>query len=171
MNPSRSFASVFVVALSVALSVSAASCAKREAACVQLSDAELAKLAASATSAPSAPPPAAASSSAVLYDLPKSSDFAPPPAEASSSRGLQPLAPMLAVEVSAAGSISCNGRPITLEALTALAQRTAEAEPQVRAVIRADGAATHRAVMEVLDHLKQGGVSRIAFAVVAAPAP
>lgn len=147
------------------------SCVQREA-CVQLSDAELAKLASSApsvASAPAAPP----SGSAVLYDLPKSGDFAPPPAPegASPSADVQPLTPMLAVEVSAAGAITCNGRPLTLEALTALARRTAEAEPQVRAVIRADGAATHRTVMAVLDHLKQGGISRVAFAVVAAPAP
>lgn len=169
MNPARLFASLLVVVPALAT----ASCAKRETACVQLGDAELAALAVSATSAPVASAPVASpSASAVLYDLPKSSDFAPPAPEGSSpSSGLQPLAPMLAVEVSAAGAITCNGRPVTLEALTAMAQRTAEAEPQVRAVIRADGAATHRVVMAVLDHLKQGGISRIAFAVVAAPAP
>lgn len=38
------------------------------------------------------------------------------------------------------------------------------ADPEVRAVIQADGDVTHRAMIHVLDLLRQGGIERIAFA-------
>ena len=41
--------------------------------------------------------------------------------------------------------------------------------PDVRAVIKADAAVPHGRVIHVLDLLKQGGVSKIAFGVAAAP--
>jgi biopolymer transport protein TolR len=38
------------------------------------------------------------------------------------------------------------------------------ADPEIRAVIQADGAVTHRTMIRVLDLLRQGGIERIAFA-------
>jgi biopolymer transport protein ExbD len=38
------------------------------------------------------------------------------------------------------------------------------ADPEIRAVIQADGGVTHRTLIRVLDLLRQGGIERIAFA-------
>lgn len=47
--------------------------------------------------------------------------------------------------------------------LTARAERELLADPDLRAVIQADGAVPHRRVVEVLDALRLAGIARIAF--------
>lgn len=70
------------------------------------------------------------------------------------------------------GRVLVNGTPLASEALLIDKARQALAEtPELRAVIHADGAVSHRQVMRVIDQLKQAGISRIAFGAVAAESP
>lgn len=62
------------------------------------------------------------------------------------------------------GRILLNGTPVADDAT--LERRATEAlgeDPELRAVIQADGAVPHRQVMDVLDALKGAGVEHIAF--------
>jgi biopolymer transport protein TolR len=62
------------------------------------------------------------------------------------------------------GATTVNGQPMPDNA--ALGRQAREAlsrDPELRAVIQADGGVTHRRVIAVLDALKQAGVARIAF--------
>lgn len=89
---------------------------------------------------------------AVPIDLPK----------ASQGEGVQVV---FSVLLPIDGSILVNGTGVPSE--TTLTQRARAAladDPQLRAVIQADGAVPHRRVIAVLDALKRAGVSRIAFA-------
>ena len=62
------------------------------------------------------------------------------------------------------GSILVNGGVIAgLQALEARAREALAGDPELRAVIQADGAVPHRRVISTLDALKRAGVSRIAF--------
>ncbi len=49
------------------------------------------------------------------------------------------------------------------DAMLKLAQQAKGRDPEVRAVINADGAVSHRRVMAVLDLLKSAGIAKIAF--------
>lgn len=55
------------------------------------------------------------------------------------------------------------------EAILPLARTAQSAHPELRAVIKADSAVTHGRVIHVLDLLKQGHVSKIAFGVTPVP--
>jgi biopolymer transport protein ExbD len=55
------------------------------------------------------------------------------------------------------------------EAIFALARAKLAQAADMRVVIKADGAVPHRRVIHVLDLLRQGGVSRIAFGVMPVP--
>jgi biopolymer transport protein ExbD len=67
----------------------------------------------------------------------------------------------LAISVDAAGALFLDGRMISKEDLRARAR--ALPEPARRAVIAADGSASHRAVVGVLDLLRGEGVTRFAI--------
>jgi biopolymer transport protein ExbD len=57
-----------------------------------------------------------------------------------------------------------NGQAVPDDAsLTRQAREALSRDADLRAVIQADGAVTHRRLMGVLDALKAAGVSRIAF--------
>jgi biopolymer transport protein ExbD len=93
---------------------------------------------------------------------------APAPTADSNQGALLQIDVLVNGEVHANGS-KVDGGPVTL---LAIAQKAHAANPQVRAIIRADREVTHGRVIAVLDTLKQAGISRIAFAVSpAAPAP
>lgn len=56
------------------------------------------------------------------------------------------------------------------EAVLPLAKAAKQKNPDVRAVIHADGSVPHRRVVRVMDLLKQGGIGKIAFGVDRIPA-
>jgi len=57
-----------------------------------------------------------------------------------------------------------NGEPVADDgALLARAQDSLSRDPELRAVINADGAVPHRDVVHALDLLKRAGIARVAF--------
>jgi biopolymer transport protein TolR len=71
---------------------------------------------------------------------------------------------VFSVVMPATGPTLVNGEPASSDA--SFARRAKEAvsrDPQVRAVIQADGAVLHRRVIHTLDLLKTAGIARIAF--------
>jgi biopolymer transport protein ExbD len=96
---------------------------------------------------------------AVPLDLPK----------ASTSEQLQVV---LSVIVPPAGPVLVNGGATPDDAAFLSRARDAlSRDPEVRAVINADGATAHRRVIHALDLLRQAGIARIAFGTVAEEAP
>lgn len=72
---------------------------------------------------------------------------------------------VLNIGLDAKGTLSANGHPVSDEnALRAEASAALRANPELRAVISASSAASHGQVMNVLDTVRDAGVSRIAFA-------
>jgi biopolymer transport protein ExbD len=73
---------------------------------------------------------------------------------------------VFAVDLSAAGAVSVDGRPLGGDdEVLALARQARARAPDLRAVIRADEAVPHGRVVRVMDLLNQADVGRIAFAV------
>lgn len=69
------------------------------------------------------------------------------------------------VGVDAKGALTANGHPVPNEAaLRAEAGAALRANPELRTVISASTAASHGQVMNVLDTVRDAGVTRIAFA-------
>jgi len=90
-------------------------------------------------------------SPAVPLDLPR----------ASRSEELQVI---FSVVLPARGGTLVNGEPIPDDgALLARAQESVARDPELRAVINADGAVAHRDVIHTLDLLKRAGITRVAF--------
>jgi biopolymer transport protein ExbD len=90
---------------------------------------------------------------AVPVDLPR----------ASRAAGVQTI---LSVVLPAEGPARVDGQPVDGAALGARARAALARDPEVRAVIAADRAAAHGRVMEVLDRLREAGLSRVAFGAV-----
>lgn len=68
------------------------------------------------------------------------------------------------------GTLLVNGSPVAdRRELTARAATALQENPELRAVVHADGDVAHRQVLSAMDALREAGVSRIAFGV--APAP
>lgn len=80
---------------------------------------------------------------------------------------------VLSLVIPARGTSTLNGHPVAdAAALVQQAKDELDRNPDLRAVIQADGAVPHRRVIAALDALKTAGISRIAFAAVPpAPAP
>ncbi len=71
---------------------------------------------------------------------------------------------VFSVTVPASGITLVNGEPAATPAdLTRLAAEARAREPDLRAVIHADGAVPHRRVLQTLDALKDAGLVRVAF--------
>ena len=71
---------------------------------------------------------------------------------------------VLSVIVPANGITLVDGEPAATPAeLTRLAAEARARDPELRAVIHADGAVPHRRVLQTLDALKEGGLIRVAF--------
>jgi biopolymer transport protein ExbD len=90
---------------------------------------------------------------AVPLDLPK----------AAQSEELQTI---FAVTMPVDGSLLVNGEAIDEAGLTERARAELAGNPELRAVIQADGDVPHRRVIAILDRLKDAGLARVAFAVV-----
>lgn len=88
---------------------------------------------------------------AVPLDLPK----------ASQSEELQTV---FAVRVDPGGTLRVDGTPVAEKALEQRARAALASEPELRAVIQADGEVRHKQVIAVLDALKSAGLTRVAFA-------
>jgi biopolymer transport protein ExbD len=75
---------------------------------------------------------------------------------------------VFSVIVASDGARLANGTPMADDrALIARAIEALAADPDLRAVIQADGSVPHREVMATLDALKVAGIERIAFGAVA----
>lgn len=91
----------------------------------------------------------------------------------------QEIQMIFGVELHSNGDLVVNGKKLASDdAVMTLAKEELAKTPDLRAVIRADTTVQHGRVIRVLDLLKQGGVSKIAFGVSpiaaepgAAPAP
>ena len=71
---------------------------------------------------------------------------------------------VLSVIVPARGPMLVNGAALASdEALGARAREALAGDPELRAVIAADGSIPHRRIIRVLDLLRGAGVSRVAF--------
>ena len=71
---------------------------------------------------------------------------------------------VLSIIVPARGPMLVDGAPLANdEALEERARASAAGNPELRAVIQADGDVPHRRVIHLLDELKGAGVSRVAF--------
>jgi biopolymer transport protein ExbD len=71
---------------------------------------------------------------------------------------------ILSVIVPVRGPVLVNGAPLPNdEALTEKARAAAAGDPELRAVIQADGDVPHRRVIHILDQLKGAGLTRVAF--------
>ncbi|MGB1013743.1 MAG: ExbD/TolR family protein [Nannocystaceae bacterium] len=81
---------------------------------------------------------------------------------------------VFSVMLLADGTTTINGEAIVdTTKFVALARSAAGQNPDLRAVIHADGSVPHRRVLRAIDQLKQGGVAYVAFAAtpLAEPAP
>ncbi|WP_164021057.1 ExbD/TolR family protein [Pyxidicoccus trucidator] len=92
-------------------------------------------------------------SPAVPLDLP----------QASQSEDVQTI---FAVSITADGALLLDGAATDAETLKDRAREALAREPELRAVIQADGAVPHRQVIAVLDRLKEAGLTRVAFGTV-----
>ena len=90
---------------------------------------------------------------AVPLDLPR----------ASHSEAVQTI---FAVTIPPDGVTTIEGRACSDDELEARARSARAQDPDLRAVIQADGAVPHRRVVEVLDLLGQAGIERVAFGAV-----
>ncbi len=92
-------------------------------------------------------------SPAVPLDLPK----------ASQSEDVQTV---FAVSITADGTLLLDGTATDAVSLRDRARQALARDPELRAVIQADGAVSHRQVIAVLDGLKEAGLTRVAFGTV-----
>jgi biopolymer transport protein ExbD len=84
----------------------------------------------------------------------------------------QDIQMIFGVELHANGDTVVNGKKIANDdAVPPLAKEELARTPDLRAVIRADTTVQHGRVIKVLDLLKTGGITKIAFGVAPIPAP
>jgi biopolymer transport protein ExbD len=77
---------------------------------------------------------------------------------------------VFSVTMAADGATQVDGKSVPNDdAVLPLAEQAHQKNPDLRAVIKADSAVPHGRVIHVLDILKQGGVSKIAFGVTPVP--
>jgi biopolymer transport protein ExbD len=73
---------------------------------------------------------------------------------------------VLGVEITRDGTVIVDGSVVTnVDEVKRLAREAHDRDPDVRAVIRADRSASWGAVIRVMDLLKQGNITKIAFGV------
>lgn len=88
----------------------------------------------------------------VPYDLPRAGDFGT-------------LESVMAVEISSFGALSVDGKPAAEPQIVKLARAAHQRDAGLRVVIHADGSAPWERVIRVMDLVRQGGASKIAFGV------
>ena len=70
---------------------------------------------------------------------------------------------MLNVSIDRAGQVFVDARPVDDQGLVAAARQRASQSAEARAVINADGDNSHRRVTQVIDLVRQGGITRFAI--------
>lgn len=83
--------------------------------------------------------------------------------EASQGEELQTI---FAVSIPKSGELLLDGKPVADAALIERAKSALGKDKELRAVIQADGEVPHRRVIDVLDRLKEAGLTRVAFGTV-----
>jgi biopolymer transport protein ExbD len=79
-----------------------------------------------------------------------------------------PVQSPLSLDLGADGRVLVGGAPVASDAaVVALARAARAADPQVRAILRADGAVPHARVIRAIDLLREAGVTHVAFGVAA----
>jgi biopolymer transport protein ExbD len=76
------------------------------------------------------------------------------------------LSTIFAVSLPKSGELLVDGQPLAQGALVERAKRALAKDKTLRAVIQADGDVPHRRVIDVLDRLKEAGLTRVAFGTV-----
>ena len=72
----------------------------------------------------------------------------------------------LSIEIAADGRVLVSGARVENDAAVIAAAKAARVkDPEVRAIIRADGAVPHSRVIRAVDLLKEAGIAKIAFGV------
>jgi biopolymer transport protein TolR len=71
--------------------------------------------------------------------------------------------PTVNIVLTATGDLYLDGNPSTREALSTEVQRRFKADPKLRAVIAADKAVRYEYVVQIIDLLKQNGISAFAL--------
>lgn len=92
------------------------------------------------------------SQSSIKVNLPKAAT-----AQAPASAGLM-------VSVDRAGALRLMSQTVDLNGLKANLARESKRDPGVRVTLAADGGLSYRQIVEVLDAIKQAGVTRVALA-------
>lgn len=69
----------------------------------------------------------------------------------------------LAVSINAAGQLYFNEEPVSVDELRAAVREVREGNPEVRAIIAADGSIPHARVVQVIDLLRQERVLKFAI--------
>jgi biopolymer transport protein TolR len=78
--------------------------------------------------------------------------------------GTQEVQVVFSVLLSSDGRLSVDGSPVPdPKTLETRARSALIGDPELRAVVQADGSVQHRKVIAVIDALKRAGVTRIAF--------
>lgn len=70
---------------------------------------------------------------------------------------------ILAVSVPPDQTLMVEGKPLSESELLARARAALAKNPELRAIVDADGSVPHKRVLEALDILRQAGLSRVAF--------
>jgi biopolymer transport protein ExbD len=70
---------------------------------------------------------------------------------------------MMNVSVDGTGALFIDGRPTTEQGILDTSRERVQGNPELRAVINADGAVAHRRVTQVIDLVRQGGITRFAI--------
>jgi biopolymer transport protein ExbD len=84
----------------------------------------------------------------------------------------QDIQMIFGVELHANGDMVVNGKKVVNDdALLPLAREEVAKTPELRAIIRADTTVQHGRVIRVLDLMKTGGITKIAFGVAPLPVP
>jgi biopolymer transport protein ExbD len=81
------------------------------------------------------------------------------------AQGGETVGPTLAFVLDRAGTLYLDGQPVTPEAARAAVRGAVRRSPEARAVIGADRAVTHGAVVELIDLVKGEGLTRFAIQV------
>lgn len=76
---------------------------------------------------------------------------------------------VFSVTVPEDGPLQVDGETVAAGDLPELAKKALEDDPKLRAVIQADGDVPHRRVISVMDALREGGLSRVAFTTTPSP--
>jgi biopolymer transport protein ExbD len=72
---------------------------------------------------------------------------------------------LFSLSIDGDGGLLMNGEPVTdRTALRARARQAREENPEIRALIAASARATHGRVLEIVDTLREAGLTRVAFA-------